>query len=93
MGMVRSENTPSPEGSRAWSRSAYLMARDSVDAVMVLTQAAQQINDVTDATVAFRLALADHPRNRALHRSYAAMLTSVGDSVSARRELALGNRR
>jgi len=73
-------------GSIAWARSAYLMQRDSVDALMVLTQAAQQIDDVSDATTAFRLGLADHPRNRALHRSYAAMLAAVGDfnGVAAR---------
>jgi len=77
-------------GSIAWARAAYLMERDSVDAIMVLTQAAQQIDDVTDATTAFRLGLADHPRNRALHRSYAAMLASTGDSTASRREAALG---
>jgi tetratricopeptide (TPR) repeat protein len=77
-------------GSIAWARSAYLMQRDSVDALMVLTQAAQQIDDVSDATTAFRLGLADHPRNRALHRSYAAMLAAVGDSTASRREAGLG---
>jgi hypothetical protein len=57
---------------------------------MVLTQAAQQVDDVPDATAAFRLGLADHPRNRALHRSYAAMLAAVGDSTASRREAGLG---
>ncbi len=77
-------------GCIAWARMAYLMERDSVDAVMVLTQAAQQIDDVPDATTAFRLAIADHPRSRALHRSYAAMLAATGDSTGSRREAVLG---
>lgn len=73
-------------GAIDWSRSAYLKERDSVNAVMVLTQAAQQINDATDADAAFRMALADHPHDRALHRSYAALLRSTGDTAMARRE-------
>jgi tetratricopeptide (TPR) repeat protein len=77
-------------GCVAWARAAYRMERDSVDAVMVLTQAAQQIDDVPDATTAFRLAIADHPRSQALHRSYAAMLAATGDSTGSRREAALG---
>jgi hypothetical protein len=79
-------------GTIALARSAYLMKRDSVDAIMVLTQAAQQINDVRSANAAFRLALADHPRDRSLHRSYAAMLMSVGDSAGAAREGQLAGR-
>ncbi len=78
-------------GTIAWAKSAYMMQRDSVDALMVLTQAAQQINDVPDATTAFRLGLADHPRNRALHSSYSAMLASTGDSTAARREARLAS--
>lgn len=76
-------------GTIVWARSAYMMQRDSVDALMVLTQAAQQIDDVRDAMIAFRLGLSDHPRNRALHRSYAAMLASTGDTTASRREAAL----
>ncbi len=80
-------------GTIAWARSAYMMQRDSVDALMVLTQAAQQVNDVRDAVIAFRLGLSDHPRNRALHRSYAAMLASTGDTTASRREAALAGGR
>jgi hypothetical protein len=69
------------------------MQRDSVDALMVLTQAAQQIDDVRDAVIAFRLGLSDHPRNRALHRSYAAMLASTGDTIGANREASLAKGR
>jgi tetratricopeptide (TPR) repeat protein len=76
-------------GTIEWARSAYMMQRDSVDALMVLTQAAQQIDDVRDAAIAFRLGLSDHPRNRALHRSYAAMLASTGDTTASRREASL----
>jgi tetratricopeptide (TPR) repeat protein len=76
-------------GTIVWARSAYMMQRDSVDALMVLTQAAQQIDDVRDAMIAFRLGLSDHPRNRALHRSYAAMLASAGDTIASRREASL----
>jgi tetratricopeptide (TPR) repeat protein len=76
-------------GTIAWARSAYMMQRDSVDALMVLTQAAQQTDDVRDAVIAFRLGLSDHPRNRALHRSYAAMLASTGDTAGSRREASL----
>ncbi len=80
-------------GTIAWARSAYMMQRDSVDALMVLTQAAQQIDDVRDAMIAFRLGLSDHPRNRALHRSYAAMLASTGDTIGASREASLAKAR
>jgi hypothetical protein len=73
-------------GTVALAHTAYLMQRDSVDAIMVLTQAAQQIDDVGDATTAFQLALADHPRDRPLRRSYAAMLMSIGDSAGAARQ-------
>jgi tetratricopeptide (TPR) repeat protein len=78
-------------GTIDWAKKAYMMQRDSVDALMVLTQAAQQINDVSDAATAFRLGLADHPRNRDLHRSYSAMLASTGDSTAARREARLAS--
>jgi hypothetical protein len=77
------------QGTIKWAMSAYMMQRDSVDALMVLTQAAQQIGDVRDAATAFHLGLSDHPRNRALHRSYSAMLASTGDSAASRREAAL----
>jgi protein O-mannosyl-transferase len=77
------------QGTIKWAMSAYMMQRDSVDALMVLTQAAQQIGDVRDAATAFHLGLSDHPRNRALHRSYSAMLASTGDSTASRREAAL----
>jgi tetratricopeptide (TPR) repeat protein len=70
------------------ARAAYQLERDSVDAIMVLTQAAQRIDDVGDAATAFHLALADHPRDPALHQSYAAMLAFTGDSTGAKRELA-----
>jgi tetratricopeptide (TPR) repeat protein len=78
-------------GTITLARAAYMMQRDSVDALMVLTQAAQQINDVRDAAIAFRLGLSDHPQNRELHRSYAAMLASTGDTVASRREASLAN--
>jgi len=78
-------------GAIGFARVAYTMYPDSVNAVLVLTQAAQQINDVPDADAAFRRALADHPRDPALHRSYAAMLASVGDTAGARREQAEGD--
>ncbi|MFI5250367.1 MAG: tetratricopeptide repeat protein [Gemmatimonadales bacterium] len=81
------------QGTITWARSAYVMQRDSVDALMVLTQAAQQIDDVRDAVIAFRLGLSDHPRNRALHRSYAAMLASTGDTIGANREASLAKGR
>ena len=77
------------QGTIKWAMSAYMMQRDSVDALMVLTQAAQQIGDVRDAATAFHLGLSDHPHNRALHRSYSAMLASTGDSAASRREAAL----
>jgi hypothetical protein len=73
-------------GTIALAHRAYLMQRDSIDAVMVLAQAAQQIGDTTDAAAAYHLALADHPRNPTLRRSYAEMLMSVGDTAGAARE-------
>jgi len=73
-------------GAITLAHRAYLLQRDSIDAMMVLTQAAQQIGDVRDAEAAYRLALADHPRNPALHRSYAEMLKSIGDSAGAARQ-------
>ncbi len=73
-------------GTIALARRAYRMQTDSIDAIMVLTQAAQRIGDVRDADAAYRAALADHPENGALRRSYAAMLVSIGDTAGALRE-------
>lgn len=74
------------QGTIDLARRAYLMARDSTGAIMLLTQAAQRIDDVTDADAAYRLALTDHPRDQSLHHGYANMLMSVGDSAAAARE-------
>ena len=57
-------------GTIAFAQRAYLLRRDSVDAIMVLTQAAQRINNVRDADAAYRLALSDHPSDESLRRSY-----------------------
>jgi len=73
-------------GTVALARRAYLMRRDSIDAIMVLTQAAQRIDDTGDASAAYRLALADHPTNRTLHASYATMLWALGDTAGSTRE-------
>lgn len=73
-------------GTIRLARRAYLLQRDSTDAIMVLTQAAQQLDDVADADAAYRLAIADHPQDRSLHQSYALMLTLIGDSAGAARE-------
>jgi hypothetical protein len=75
------------QGTIVLTRAAYAVYRDSVDAIMVLTQAAEQLHDVSAATAALHLALADHPRDQGLHRSYAALLQAVGDTVLARKEL------
>jgi hypothetical protein len=77
-------------GTIALAQRAYSLRRDSVDAIMVLTQAAQRIDDVRDADAAYRLALSDHPSDRSLRRSYATMLTAIGDTAAAR---AVGARR
>ncbi len=77
-------------GTIAFAQRAYLLRRDSVDAIMVLTQAAQRINDVRDADAAYRLALSDHPSDQSLRRSYVTMLTAIGDTAGAR---AVGARR
>jgi hypothetical protein len=71
-------------GTIAFAQRAYLLRRDSVDAIMVLTQAAQRIDDVRDADAAYRLALSDHPSDRSLRRSYVTMLTAIGDTAAAR---------
>ena len=71
-------------GTIAFAQRAYLLRRDSVDAIMVLTQAAQRINDVRDADAAYRLALSDHPSDESLRRSYVTMLTAIGDTAGAR---------
>ncbi len=71
-------------GTIALARRAYLLDRDSVEAIMVLTQAAQRVDDVHDADAAYRLALSDHPRDRLLRRSYVTMLTAIGDTAAAR---------
>ncbi len=71
-------------GTIVLARRAYLLDRDSVEAIMVLTQAAQRVDDVQDADAAYRLALGDHPRDRSLRRSYVTMLTAIGDTAAAR---------
>jgi protein O-mannosyl-transferase len=73
-------------GAIVLARRAYMMQRDSTDAIMVLTEAAQRIDDVSDASAAYRLAIGDHPHDRTLHRSYATMLWSIGDTAAAVRE-------
>jgi protein O-mannosyl-transferase len=69
--------------------SAYESAPDSLDSIDELTSAAQALHDFTDADVAFRRALFDHPTDAHLHQGYAAMLADRGDTAASRRELAL----
>jgi Flp pilus assembly protein TadD len=68
------------------ARTAYLLSRDSVEALNVLTGAAQRIGDFSSAEWAFRRGLADHPRDTALHRQYSWMLAARGDTAASRRE-------
>ena len=70
------------------ARTAYLSARDSVEALNILTGAAQRIGDFTSAEWAFQHGLADHPRDSALHRQYSWMLAARGDTAASRREAA-----
>ena len=68
------------------ARSAYLVAHDSIEALNILTGAAQRIGDFTSAEWAFQHGLADHPRDSALHRQYSWMLAAQGDTAASRRE-------
>jgi len=68
------------------ARTAYLLSRDSVEALNVLTGAAQRIGDFTSAEWAFRRGLADHPQDTTLHRQYSWMLAAKGDTAASRRE-------
>ncbi len=68
------------------ARSAYLAAHDSVEALNILTGAAQRVGDFTSAEWAFQHGLADHPRDSALHRQYSWMLAARGDTAASRRE-------
>ncbi|HZS59489.1 MAG TPA: tetratricopeptide repeat protein [Gemmatimonadaceae bacterium] len=73
----------------ALALAAYEVSPDSVAAIDVLTGAAQRVSDFADADLAFRRALADHPGNVHLRRSYAGMLTDRGDTAAARQQLQL----
>ncbi len=68
------------------ARSAYLAAHDSLEALNILTGAAQRIGDFTSAEWAFQHGLADHPRDSTLHRQYSWMLAARGDTAASRRE-------
>ena len=68
------------------ARTAYMLDRDSVGVLDVLTGAAQRIGDFQSADWAFRRGLADHPADTALHRQYSWMLAAEGDTGASRRE-------
>ncbi len=70
------------------ARTAYLLNRDSVSTLNVLTGAAQRIGDFKSADWAFRRGLADHPADTTLHRQYSYMLAAEGDTGASRREAA-----
>jgi len=75
-------------GAIRTARTAYLLARDSLEALNILTGAAQQINDFASADWAYRRGLSDHPADTGLHRQYASMLAAIGDTAASRRESA-----
>lgn len=74
------------------ARSAYLVARDSTEALDIITGSAQQISDFANAEWAFQRGLADHPRDARLHQQYSWMLAAKGDTAASRREAALAAR-
>ena len=68
------------------ARTAYLIDRDSVAVLDMVTGAAQRINDFASAEWAFRRGLSDHPRDASLHQQYSWMLAAKGDTAASRRE-------
>jgi Tfp pilus assembly protein PilF len=75
-------------GAIQTARTAYMLSRDSLEALNVITGSAQRIGDFSSADWAFRRGLADHPRDSALHRQYSWMLAARGDTAASRREAA-----
>jgi tetratricopeptide (TPR) repeat protein len=70
------------------AHTAYMLDRDSVVMLNVLTGAAQRIGDFKSADWAFRRGLTDHPSDTTLHRQYSYMLAAEGDTGASRREAA-----
>jgi tetratricopeptide (TPR) repeat protein len=73
-------------GAIAVARAAYLTNRDSVEALNIMTGAAQHLGDFASAEWAFQHGLVDHPRDTTLHRQYSWMLAAKGDTAASRRE-------